>query len=227
MQRTDRSTFLCLPHKGRSEKKRLQTSRVIPRFQNLVTNYEAPCTSRQATLNLVPSSRTQPIYCTFLETRSLCSEHWYSSLYHLSPPRTPSAVCDVEQHPSLEQFSTPSFPFRWTRLTIFLPPSKNMLVIIRSTAVSLKPRKSKIRGSQESIHLLVPELTDERSPRNTVLHEKLRCLLFERVWNLVSHINGRTYAEGVREVAAEEDIWPKSEEVKTDWRKLFNYCQHR
>jgi len=63
MQRTDRSTFLCLPHKGRSETKRLQISRLIPRFQNAVTNYETPCTSRQATLNLVLSSRTQPIYC--------------------------------------------------------------------------------------------------------------------------------------------------------------------
>ena len=28
-----------------------------------------------------------------------------------------------------------------------------------------------------------------------------------RVWNLVCHIKGRTYAEGVREWGAEVDIW--------------------
>jgi hypothetical protein len=98
--------------------------------------------STNVTLKLVPSSKTQPIYCTFRQTKSLCSEHSYSSLCHLSPPKTPSEVCEVAQHPSLEQFSTPSPTSRRTRCTIFLPPSKNM-VIIRNYAVSSKQRKNK------------------------------------------------------------------------------------
>jgi hypothetical protein len=44
------------------------------------------------------------------------------------------------------------------------------------------------------------------------------------VWvcNLVSHVQGRTYAEGVREQGAEGSMWAKREEVMGNWRELLS-----
>jgi len=42
----------------------------------------------------------------------------------------------------------------------------------------------------------------------------------------MSVIEGRTWAEGVRELGAEQDIEIKGEEVTGDWRKLHNEGLH-
>jgi len=46
---------------------------------------------------------------------------------------------------------------------------------------------------------------------------------FIQVWNLVSHINGRTQAEGVSEHGAEEDILEKQEGCNESVQKI-SFC---
>ena len=42
----------------------------------------------------------------------------------------------------------------------------------------------------------------------------------------MSAIEGRTWAEGVRELGAEQDIEIKGVEVTGDWKKLYNEQLH-